>query len=117
MKKNAMLALVLSATMIGVGCSATWFSTFQGYLAIAAPAAINVLELIALAKGVAVSPAVISKLNGDSKALQTLAQSVANASSQNLPNACAAFNVGVSTFVADVPTLEQVGNVTNPTTQ
>jgi hypothetical protein len=115
MKK--VLALVLAVTMATVGCSAAWVSTFESYLAIAGPAVIQILEIVALAKGAAVSPAVIAKVNGDAKALQTLVQSIQTASAANLPTACAAFNEGVKVFAADVPTLEQIGQLSNPTTQ
>lgn len=115
--KTKFLALTLSLAMLATGCSAAWFSTFQGYLAIAAPAVINVLEIIALARGTVINPATLAKINGDSTALQSLAKSVADATSQNLPNACFAFNAGVKTFAADIPTLEQIGNIGNATTQ
>jgi len=115
--KKIVLPVLLGATILLAGCSATWLSTFESYLAVAGPVAIQILEFVALAKGVAVSPAVIAKTNGDAKALETLAQSISSATAENLPNACAAFNAGVATFAADVPTLEQIGQVSNPTTQ
>jgi hypothetical protein len=115
MKK--VLALVLAVTMATVGCSAAWVSTFEGYLAVAGPVAIQILEIIAMAKGVAVNPATIAKTTGDAKALGVLVKSIQTASAANLPTACAAFNEGVKVFVADVPTLEQIGQLSNPITQ
>lgn len=117
MKNRILIAAVLATTMFATACSATWMTTFDSYLAVAGPVLVQVLELIALAQGKTVSPALLAKVQGDSKALGVLAQSVTDATNDNLPTACAAFNAGISTFAADAPTLEQIGQVSNPKTQ
>jgi hypothetical protein len=115
--KKTIIALVLTCTMLTVGCTAAWLTTFDSWLAIAAPVIVDILDIAALAKGVPVNPATVAKVNGDAKALQVLVASIQSADSANLPNACAAFNQGLATFVADVPTLEQIGQISNPTTE
>lgn len=117
MKLKFIVAPILAVCMFATGCSTAWLSTAEGYLKIAAPAIIQILELVALAKGVTISPAVRAKVTGDAAALQTLAASIDKADKQNIPTACAAFNVGLQTFVTDVPTLETIGQVNNPKKQ
>lgn len=117
MKLKFIVAPILAVCMFATGCSFAWVGTLEGYLKIAAPAIIQILELIALAKGSSVNPLTIAKVNGDASALQSLAASIDKASQQNVPSACAAFNVGLQTFVADLPQLETIGQVPNPTKQ
>ncbi len=114
-KFRTLLIISLIATMATVGCSTSWLTTFDSWLAIAGPAVINILELVALARGVTVPASVLAKVNGDSASLKVLATSVNSAVAADLPNACAAFNQGVQTFVADLPTLASIGQISNPT--
>lgn len=117
MKLKFLVAPIMAVCMFATGCSFAWVGTLEGYLKIAAPAIVQILELIALAKGVSVNPALVAKVNGDAAALQTLAASIDKASQQDIPSSCAAFNVGLQTFIADLPTLESIGQVSNPTHQ
>ncbi len=109
MKK--VLAISLISCLLCTGCSTTWLSTFDGYLKIAGPILIQILDIVSLAKGTAPSAALIAKINADQVALNTLAQSVSTASSQNIPSVCAAFNTAVSTFASDLGAVEQVANI------
>jgi hypothetical protein len=99
------LALGLSA------CSTAWLSTFDGYLKIAGPILIQILEIVSVAKGVQASPALVAKINADQKAVNTLADSVSKAAAADLPNTCAAFNQAVQTFAGDLTQIEQLANV------
>jgi hypothetical protein len=87
----------------------------NGYLSVAAPAIVNILTLIAMARGQAVNPAVVAKVQADAKNVQALVQSVESATQGNIPTACSALNVAIQTFAADLPTLEQIGQISNPT--
>lgn len=115
--KFKLIAFALSLCMLTTGCSLAWVGTLEGYLKISAPAIIQILELVALAKGTTVNSSVIAKINGDAAALQSLAVSIDKAGQQNIPSSCAAFNVGLQTFISDLPTLESIGQVSNPTRQ
>jgi hypothetical protein len=99
------LALGLSA------CSTAWLSTFDGYLKIAGPILIQILEIVSVAKGVQASPALVAKINADQKAVNTLADSVSKAAAADLPNTCAAFNQAVQTFAGDLTQIEQLANI------
>jgi hypothetical protein len=114
--KKSLLALLLSVVMFATACSTSWLTTFDNYVVLAAPAVVEVVVAIDAAKGKAPNPVTLAKINGDAAALENLAQSISKADAQNLPNACAAFNVGVKTFAADVPTLEQLSGISDPTT-
>jgi hypothetical protein len=115
--KIKLLALTLALTIFATSCTTSWLTTFEGYLTVAAPVIIQIIEIIGLAKGVAVSPATIAKINADAAAVKTLVQSVEAATSANLPTTCSALNEGIATFAADVPTLEQIGQISNPNLQ
>lgn len=115
MKKFLPLALI--ATVLTVGCSTTWLTTFESYLKIAGPALISILELIGIAKGEVPSAALVAKINADQSSLNTLAASVSSATGQNVQGVCAQFNLAVQTFASDATAVESIAQVSNPTTQ
>jgi len=100
--------------MFTTSCSTSWIGTFDTWVAIAAPAAVGVVTAIDEAEGIPINQAALDKINKDAAALKSLGQSIINATGANLPTACADFNAGVALFVADVPTLEQLGSITDP---
>lgn len=102
---------ILAVTMVLAGCSTAWLTTFEGYLKIAGPILIQILDIVSLAKGTAPNAALEAKITADSAALQTLANSVSAADSANLPSTCAAFNQAVTTFAGDLTTIEQLANI------
>jgi hypothetical protein len=110
MKKLSAVAL-LFVLSLGVACNTSWLATFEGYLKIAGPILIQILDIVALAKGVPVSPALTAKINADQVALNSLAASVDKATQADLPTTCAAFNQAVATFAGDLTAIEQLGNV------
>jgi hypothetical protein len=115
MKTNSisrvLMAVVLCSVMLTVGCSTAWLSTFDGYLKIAGPILIQILEIVSVAKGVPVNPALVAKINADQKAVNTLADSVSKATAADLPNTCSAFNQAVQTFAGDLAQIEQIANI------
>jgi len=115
MKKT--LALCLVGTLMLAGCSTAWLSTFEGYLQIAGPILIQILDVISIAKGTPVNSQLVAKIQADQAAVNTLAKSVQAAAAQNVTGTCAQFNVAVQTFAGDLTAIEALGQVNNPTTQ
>ncbi len=115
--KNKLLAITLASLLMTVGCSAAWLSTFDGYLKIAGPILIQVLDIVSLAKGIPVNAQLVSKINSDQAAVTALANSVSSAAAQNLQGTCAQFNLGVETFASDLASIEQIAQITDPTKQ
>lgn len=113
--KKAILALILAVTMFATSCSTSWLTTFDNYVAIAAPAVVQIITAVDVAEGIPVDQAVLAKVTQDAAALRALGQSIVTATGTNIPTACAAFNEGVATFAADIPTLEQLGGIKDPT--
>lgn len=93
-----------------VGCSTAWLTTFDQYLEIAGPILIQILNIVSLEKGTTPPQALVNKINADQASLNTLAQSVQNATAADLPNTCAEFNEGVQTFAGDLTAIEQLAN-------
>ena len=113
MKK--LLALTLCCTMFATGCSATWLSSLSGYLQIAGPILIQILDIVSLAKGQAPPAALEAKITADQAAVTSLANSVSTAATADLPTTCAAFNTAVSTFKSDLTAIEQLANIGSTT--
>lgn len=49
--KKILIAAILAATVTLTGCSTAWVSTLDSILAAAAPALINILQIVAVAEG------------------------------------------------------------------
>jgi hypothetical protein len=100
--------------MIATSCSTSWISTFDSYVGIAAPAVVEIVTAIDTAESIPINQTELQKINQDAQALKTLGQSVVTATGLNLPTTCAAFNQAVVTFAGDVPSLEQISQITDP---
>lgn len=109
--KKAILPLILAGVMGLTACSASWLSTFDGYLAIAGPILVQILDIVALAKGTVPNAALQAKITADAASLKAIAASVSTASAANVQGACAQFNLGVQTFAGDLTAIEQIANV------
>jgi len=109
--KRYCVAALLCVAMVATGCSAAWLSQFESYARIAGPILIQILEIVSVAKGVPVSPALVAKINADQKAVTTLANSIDSAAAADLPNTCSAFNQAVQTFASDLTAIEQLANI------
>ena len=105
--KNTMIALVLCVLMIATGCSTAWLAPFENYVKIAGPILIQILEIVSVAKGVPVNPALAAKITADQAAVTALANSINSATSANLPTTCSAFNQAVATFAGDLTQIER----------
>jgi hypothetical protein len=107
------LALAMSAT----GCSTAWVATLDSILAAAAPALINILQIVALAQGQPINGSLVAKINTDTTAIKTLAADFAKASSGSAPGICQQLQAGVNAYEADQQLVLQVAQVSDPMTQ
>jgi len=113
--KKFILAPVLAIAIIATGCSVAWLSTFEGYLKVAGPILVQILDIVSLVKGTPVNSSLQAKITADAAAANTIAQSISSASSQNVQGDCAQFNLAVSTLQGDLSQVEQLANVGSQT--
>jgi hypothetical protein len=112
--KKKYLVLALSLTMVGTACSTAWLSTLDSILAAAAPALINILEIVAAADGQPVNANLAAKINTDAADIKQLAASFA---ADGSTNACTTLQNAVASYQADIQLVEQVAQVSDPATQ
>jgi len=103
--------------MLCTACSTAWVSTLDSILAAAAPALINILQIVAVANGQPVNSTLAAKINTDAQAIEALAADFAKVSSQSAPGVCQQLQVAVSTYQADQQLVLQVAQVSDPNTQ
>ena len=115
--KKSLLAVILAISMTFVGCSAAWVSTFDSILAAAAPALINILQIIAIANGSPFNANLAAKVNGDAATLKSLASDFANASSATAPQVCAQLNAEIGVYNQDLNQILALAQVKDPATQ
>lgn len=117
--KNKLLAVVmiLAFGLNSTGCSTAWLSTFDGYLQVAGPILIQILDIISLAKGTPVPAQLEAKITADQASVNALAASVQSAASSDVQGTCAQFNLAVQTFAGDLSAIEQLANVSNASSQ
>ena len=115
MKVSLAVALVLA--MLCTGCSTAWVSTLDSILAAAAPALINILQIVAVAEGLPVNANLEAKINADATVIKTLAGDFAKASSGSAPGVCQELQGAVSAYEADQQLVLQVAQVSDPGTQ
>lgn len=115
MKK--VLVLVLALAMIGVGCTTAWVSTLDSILAAAAPALINILEIVSVSNNKPIDTAQVAKITTDAAAIKSLAADFAKASSVAGPGLCQQLNAAVSSYQADENLVLQVAQVSDSNTQ
>jgi len=115
MKK--ILVFALSLAMFCTACSTAWVSTLDSILAAAAPALINILQIVAVANGKPMDSNLASKINADATILKTLAGDFAKASSASSPGVCQQLQAVVGAYQADQQLVLQVAQVSDPNTQ
>lgn len=115
MKKSLVLILLLA--LFCSGCSTAWVSTLDSILAAAAPALINILQIVAVANGQPVNSNLTAKINADAAAIKTLAADFAKASSGSASGVCQELQAAVSTYQADQQLVLQVAQVSDSNTQ
>lgn len=67
---RTILVFTLSVAILPTGCSAAWISTIASILAVAAPDLVNILQIVAVANGQAVSSNLAAKINVDASAVK-----------------------------------------------
>jgi hypothetical protein len=115
MKK--VLVVALSVAMFSTACSTAWVSTLDSILAAAAPALINILQIVAVANGKPMDSNLAAKINADATVIKTLAGDFAKASSGSAPGVCQQLQAAVSAYQADQALVLQVAQVSDSNTQ
>jgi hypothetical protein len=115
MKKT--LVFVLSLSMLCTACSTAWVSTLDSILAAAAPALINILQIVAIANGQPINGNLTAKINADVTVIKTLAADFAKASAGSAPGVCQQLQASVGAYQADQALVLQVAQVSDPNTQ
>jgi hypothetical protein len=115
MKKT--LVFALSMAMFCTACSTAWVSTLDSILAAAAPALINILQIVAVANGRPMNSNLAVKINGDATVIKTLASDFAKASSQSAPGVCQQLQAAIGAYKADQQLVLQAAQVSDPNTQ
>src|ERR1019366_2785949 len=98
MKK--VLVVALSLAMCCTACSTAWVSTLDSIVAAAAPALINILQIVAVANGKPMNSNLAAKINADATVIKTLAGDFAKASSGSAPGVCQQLQAAVSAYHA-----------------
>lgn len=111
------LVVVLSLAMFCTACSTAWVSTLDSILAAAAPALINILQIVAVANGKPMDSNLAAKINADAAVVKTLAGDFSKASSGSAPEVCQQLQAAVGAYQADQALVLQVAQVSDPKTQ
>jgi hypothetical protein len=114
--KNA-LVVVLSLAIFCSACSTAWVTTLDSILAAAAPALVNILQIVAVANNEPVNSTLAAKINADATVIKTLAADFASASSGSAPGVCQELQAAVSAYQTDQQLVLQVAQVSDPNTQ
>src|SRR5580658_10901658 len=111
------LVFTLSLAAFCTACSTAWVSTLDSILAAAAPALVNILQIVAVANGQPVNAALAAKVTSDASDIKTLASDFATASSESAPGICQTLQSAVSVYQADQQLVLQVAQVSDSNTQ
>jgi hypothetical protein len=103
--------------MFCTACSTAWVSTLDSILVAAAPALINVLQIVAVANGKPMDSNLAAKINADAAVVKTLAGDFSKASSGSAPGVCQQLQAAVGAYQADQALVLQVAQVSDPKTQ
>ena len=114
---KTMLVVALMFAMLCTGCSTAWVSTLNSILAVAGPALINILQIVAIANNQPLNGALANKINVDVAAVKTLAADFAKASSNSAPGVCRQLEAAVSAYQTDQQLVLQVAQVGDANTQ
>jgi hypothetical protein len=110
-------AMTLAITMVCTACSTAWVATLDSILAAAAPALIDILQIVAVANGRAVNAAQVAKINDDAAAIKRLASDFATASAQASPGVCSQLQASIGTYQQDQQLVLSTAQVSDANTQ
>jgi hypothetical protein len=116
-KMKILLALTLALTLACTACSPAFVTTVDTIISVAAPALINIVEIVAVSKGTAVDPALVAKVTTDAANIKTLVGDFASASSIAAPGVCSQLQAAISTYQADQVMILSTAQVSDPATQ
>jgi hypothetical protein len=116
-KKSPYLAVILCGSMLLTGCSAAWVSTLDSILAAAAPALINILQIIAIAEGKPFHSELATKINSDAATIKQLAGDFASASAAAAPGVCQQLNAAIGVYTQDQQAVMALAQVSDSATQ
>lgn len=111
------LAVLVSLAVCCTGCSTAWVSTVDSILTAAAPALIDILQIVAMANGQAVNASEVSKIDNDAAAIKGLASSFAGASAQAAPAMCSQLQTAITMYQADQQMVLSTAQVSDANTQ
>ncbi|HSZ61015.1 MAG TPA: hypothetical protein VK828_04425 [Terriglobales bacterium] len=111
------LLLTFCVAVLLTGCSAAWISTVDSILAVAAPALIDILQIVAVANDQPLNRGLAAKINTDASAIKLLAGDFAKASSASSSGICQQLETAISTYQADQQLVLQVAQVSDTNTQ
>lgn len=111
------LALLLCMTLALSACSTTWISTLDNILVAAAPALVNILNIVALAEGKPLNSTLAAKITTDASSIQTLAKDFAGASSLAAPGVCSQLQAAITTYSQDESQVMSLASVSDPATE
>jgi hypothetical protein len=111
------LAIALVCAMSCTACSTAWVGSLDAILAAAAPALINILQIVAVANGQPVNSTLAAKINGDATAIETLAADFAKVSSASSQGVCQELQAAVSVYQTDQELVLQAAQVSDVNTQ
>jgi hypothetical protein len=111
------LAFILSVAIVLTGCSAAWISTIDSILAVAAPALIDILQIVAVANNQPLNSGLAAKINTDASAIKLLAGDFAKASSASSSGICQQLEAAINTYQIDQQLVLQIAQVSDTNTQ
>jgi hypothetical protein len=113
---KALLVLLLAPLLALQGCSTAWISKLDTILAAAAPALINVLNIVSIAEGKPVNTGLEAKITADAASLKVIAAQLA-AATANTTTVCQQTQAAVAVFGDDFNAVLQIVQVSNAATQ
>jgi hypothetical protein len=111
------LVVALSFAMFCTACSTAWVATLDSILAAAAPALIDILQIVAVANGKPLNSNLVAKINADAEVIKTLAADFAKVSSGSAPGVCQQLEAALTAYQADQQLVLQVAQVSDVNTQ
>jgi hypothetical protein len=114
---KTILVFVISLSMFCAACSTAWVATVDSILTVAAPALINILQIVAVASGKPMNGNLAAKISADATVIATVATDFAKASSESAPGVCQQLRAAVSAYQTDQQLVLQVAQVSDPNTQ
>jgi hypothetical protein len=115
MKK--ILVVVMSLSLLCTACSTAWVGTLDSILAVAAPALVNILQIVAIADGKPMNGSLSTKIAADAAVLKALASDFAKASSGSASGLCQQLQTALSVYQSDQQLVLQAAQVSDPNTQ